>query len=453
MLKKTYLTGLAGAALGLLAGCGSTPLPPDTGCGVAGGVCRELSAPASRAPAVPEANPKAAPAPASEVITRPVELLPSADGSAPVPGALLARVALLLPLESTALAEPADALRAGFMAAASQDTAASEPQLAIDVVSTGDAPDAVLDAYRSAAERNDIIVGPLARSAVTALAASGAVSKPTIALSHPQSATPLPPNLLVIGILLEDDAHKVADWAASEHPGGRALILTGQAAWQQRLSGAFAARWSQLGRAHETVELPVADGYVDGNALAQLRSRLQADPPQLMFAALDAGQLSQVRMALGTSLPTYGTATVNPGSDPARVPAELGGVRLLDVPWTVQPSHAAVVQYPRFNHPSNALDLQRLYALGIDAYRITRELARDPRASFSFDGATGRLTIRMDGSSAPFTRIEAPVVVRHAVQRVAEPAPRADGSDEPAEPVPAVAEEAVFDPVITRPGF
>ena len=413
MLKKKNLPGLlAAAVLTLLAGCGSTPLPPDTGCGMPGGVCAPATPVTNVPPPAPAYTPP--PRPESGVQTNPVELPPSADGSpraaapssAPYSGPAV-RVALLLPLDSPALAQPAEAVRAGFMAAHEQQ----RDGVTVNLVPTGDSSQAALDAYRNAAEQNDIVVGPLARSAVAALATGGTVNKPTIALNHPQVNSPLPRQMLVIGLSLEDEARQVAEWAASEQPAGQALVLTGRAAWQQRLSGAFSQRWAELGRSQATVELPAEGGYVDGNALAELRARLSAEPPQLVYAALDANGLRQVRSALGTSLPTYGTASVNPGRDPASVPAELAGVRILDLPWTVQPDHPAVAGYPRWSSGSEALDLQRLYALGIDAFRIARELAQRPTGSFELDGATGRLSVNMGQGERAFRRVETGVVV------------------------------------------
>ena len=408
MLKKKNLKGLfAVAAVSLLAACGSTPLPPDTGCGVPGGLC----APTAPVTSAPPVEPSYTPPPPrdSGVRTSPVELPPRADGTsaAPLGAGPGARIALLLPLESQALAQPAEALRAGFMAAWERDRAG----VTVNVVPTGDSTQATLDAYARAAEQNDIVVGPLARSAVAALASSGSVRKPTIALNHPQTGGPLPRQMLVIGLSLEDEARQVADWAAAEQPGGRALIVTGPAAWQQRLSGAFAARWSQLGNTHALAELPIADGYVDGNALADLRARLQTDPPQLVYAALDAVQLRQVRSALGPSLPTSGTASVNPGRDPGVSAPELAGVRILDLPWAVQPDHPSVSVYPRWTG-NEGVDTQRLYALGIDAFRIARELALRPGSVFEVDGVTGRLKIDMGGSAPVFRRIESGVVYR-----------------------------------------
>ena len=413
MLKKKNIrplltTAISGLLAGLLSACESTPLPPDTGCGVPGGFCAPAAPIASPPPAEPGYT---APPPSAPVQTNPIELLPPTDGrplaseSAARPGT---RIALLLPLQSEALAQPAEAVRAGFLAGYERD----RNGVTVNVIPTGDSAQATLDAYARASEQNDIVVGPLARPAVAALAASGAVTKPTIALNHPQTAGPLPRRMLVVGLSLEDEARQVADWAAAEQPASRALVLTGKAAWQQRLSGAFTARWAQLGLNNFTVELPSSDGYVDPNALAELRARLQVDPPQLVFAALDAVQLRQVRSAIGTSLPTYGTASVNPGRDAATAGPELTGVRILDLPWTVQPEHPLVASYPRWNGATGGFDMQRLYALGIDAFRIARELALRPNGSFELDGVTGRLSIDMGSGAPAFRRVETGAVYR-----------------------------------------
>jgi hypothetical protein len=412
MLKKKNAKALlATAALTLLAACGSTPLPPDTGCGVPGGLC---------APAAPIASPPPddrgylPPPPAEPTRTNPVELPPPLEGRplASEVGGSGTRIALLLPLQSGALAQPAEAVRAGFMAGYERDRSG----VTVNVVPTGDSSEATLEAYTRAAQQHDIVVGPLARPAVAALATSGAVTRPTIALNHPQINGPLPRQMLVIGLSLEDEARQVADWAAAEQPGGRALVLSGKAAWQQRLTGAFTARWSQLGLNNSVVELPSSDGYVDGNALAELRARMQVDPPQLVFAALDAVELRQVRSAIGSAIPTYGTASVNPGRDTSAPAPELSGVRILDLPWTVQPDHPLVASYPRWGGPSEGFDMQRLYALGIDAFRIARELALRPNSAFQLDGVTGRLSVDMATGASSFRRVETGTVYRDGGQ-------------------------------------
>ena len=321
-----------------------------------------------------------------------------------------ARIALLLPLQSPGLGQAAEAVRAGFMAGQERDGAGVE----VNVIPSGESPESTLQAYARAAERNDIIVGPLARSSVAALVTGNAVSRPTIVLNHPQTDGPLPPQVMVLGLSLEEEARQVAEWAAREHPTGRALVLNSKVAWQQRAAGAFAARWTRLGHNNASVELPVNDGYVDANALSELRSRLAIDRPELVFAALDAGTLRQVRSSLGTSLPTYALSAANPGRSPGLSVPELDGVRLVDLPWTIQPDHPAVMMYPR-PVDSDSLDMQRLYALGIDAFQVARTLVQQPGSDFELDGVTGRLSVRRNNGAWSLRRDEATAVYRDGV--------------------------------------
>lgn len=383
------------ATLGLVAGC-STPMPPDLGCGVPGGLCAPLAPNTSVQPLAPPTVPNA---PRSETTTAPVELYPgSAAAPAAQAGPVTARIALLLPLQSASLGQAAAALRAGFMVSHERDGAG----LSIDLIDSGDTAASTLAAYARASAANDIVVGPLGRTSVGALIASAGatLSKPTLLLNQPHTEQALPAHALVIGLSLDDEARQVADWAAQEQPAGRALVLSGGAAWQQRAVGAFTARWAQRGLNQASVALPVHDGYIDANALSALRRRLEIDRPQLVFAALDAGQLRQVRSALGTTLPTYAVSAANPGRGVAVSVPELDGLRLLDLPWTLDPDNPQVMLYPR-PVDLDSLDMQRLYALGIDAFCIARELARQPGTDFELDGVTGHLAVH--ATTAPWS--------------------------------------------------
>ena len=85
--------------------------------------------------------------------------------------------------------------------------------------------------------------------------------------------------------------------------------------------------------------------------------------------------------------------SVNPRAE-AIVNVDLQGMRYPEMPWFVQPDHPAVMVYPA---PRNlSVEEERLYALGIDAYRIATQLLRGDKRT-PIDGVTGKLTLEANG--------------------------------------------------------
>ena len=332
--------------------------------------------------------------------------MPAATAPAPSDGKVH-HIGLLLPLRSASLGPAASLLRAGFMAAYERDRSGFE----VAVIDTGDGSDDVLNKFAQAQQEQDIVVGPLSRSAVTAVANSDLVKKPTIALNHPDNRgeARLPAKLLVMGLSIEAEARQVAAWAASEQPRANALILSANSASQRRTSTAFKQEWLRQGGSADQVDLTPTNGYLSDAELVQLRARLSTNPPALIFAALDADQARQLRVAIGPDLPLYGTSSLNPGLGRGASGPELDGARLLDLPWQVQRDHPQVMVYPQPPQPIDGrltADMERLYALGIDAFRVAREVALRPEAPFTLDGVTGRLAVRYDGGQTRFERTE-----------------------------------------------
>jgi outer membrane PBP1 activator LpoA protein len=329
------------------------------------------------------------------------------------------RMTLLLPLRSEALGLAAEVVRSGFMAAHERE---KDEKLTIAVLETGDAPQDILSGYTAALQNSDIIIGPLSRGGVAALAQSGAVSKPTIALtpaeSNGETETVLPQKMLMMGLSIEEQARQVADWARSETGPGRAFVLSTGIAWQQRAARAFGAQWKARGREFEVIELIGAGGFFDARGLSQLKKRIQAERPVMLFVALDAAQARQVREVVGNEAPIYGTAQLNPYAmrdwQTAERMTQMNGVRLIDMPWQLQPDHTAVMVYPRLVIPADqkrSPDLERLFALGIDAYRVAREIALG-RPAFELDGVTGRLKVGFGLGPSRFQRIEPTAVYK-----------------------------------------
>lgn len=428
----------------LSAGCASTPLPPD--CGAPGGLCASRPPNTSIAPAQPlPPPPPEPPAPPAETFAitlpgsteissppapaAPARETPTMEAPTLAPETDTMRIGLLLPLRSETLGQAAAAIRAGFLAAWERD----RDSIAVSVIETGDVPQDVLAAYAAAQEQQDLIVGPLARNAVGAVASSPLVRKPTIALNVPEGVAMLPPAMLAMGLSVEEEARQAAQWANAEHPHSRALILSTGTPWQRRIAAAFEAQWQRFGLPAQIIEFSTPNGTLSLQELSALRPRVQAEAPGVLLSALDTDQTRQLRAALldpylsgsemaagsagvlkTSELPLYGTSALNPGGSFGA--PELNGVRLLDLPWQLQADHPAVMSYPRPSaapeRKQGAADLERLYALGIDAYRVAREIARHPDSRFQLDGVTGRLDVSFGNGPASFERTEQPAIYR-----------------------------------------
>jgi outer membrane PBP1 activator LpoA protein len=111
---------------------------------------------------------------------------------------------------------------------------------------------------------------------------------------------------------------------------------------------------------------------------------------------------SLIRPRIPRGLPIFATSLVNVGAPSGSPTAsalayDLEGVRFVDMPWLLQPDHPAVMVYPP---PARrmTLDTARLYALGIDAFRLAQTWMKG-ELRFELDGVTGRL--RVDRAQGP----------------------------------------------------
>ncbi len=93
------------------------------------------------------------------------------------------------------------------------------------------------------------------------------------------------------------------------------------------------------------------------------------------------------------------------GNDGTLINFDLNDIRFVDMPWLLQADHPAVMTYPRANPPLT-IDNERLYALGVDAFRLTQLLLTDNVTNaLPLDGVSGQIQLR-----------------NHIFQRVATPA-------------------------------
>jgi len=309
------------------------------------------------------------------------------------------RVGLLLPRSAGPFARASTAVRAGIEAGYRRDGSG----LAVDIYEIDDTAAALAAAYRGMLELGTaLVLGPLTRDGATALLELGDVPITTVALNQAEGEAAVPWNVIVFTVGVESEAQMLASAAMADirgAVGGRppgAIIVTASSALGKRGAAAFMARWRSLGgEAQPPLEL-------EHSALYKFRSVVKQEKGDLYFLSMSPDLARPVRTIIGRSLPVYGTSLLSVGGieGTARAP-ELDGVRLLEMPCVIQPNHAASLGYPQAPMEFS-LEMQRLYALGIDAFRIARAMFSG-RPSFDIDGMTGRL--RYDGSQPAVERL------------------------------------------------
>lgn len=293
-------------------------------------------------------------------------------------------IALLLPLKSASFGAAAEAFRHGFATAAE-----FQPGLPVEIQATGDQSADILKAYRQSTQAGAaLIVGPLTRDAVTVLL-DESLTTPTLALNSPDIHGPLPANLYVFGLNVESEARQVARLAfARKHRS--AVTVTAQNALSKRVQAAFTDEWLKLGGVLVD-RLSFPPNQSNHSKLRAALARLDTD---MLFVAADAERARAVRPYLDASVPTYATSLVYGGRGNAGSNIDLNQMRFVEMPWFLQADHPAVLLYPRPTHPL-PVELERFYALGIDAWRVaTALLDRQILASSPvLDGVTGQIVL------------------------------------------------------------
>jgi len=304
---------------------------------------------------------------------------------------VLPSIVLLLPGQATPFARAAEAVRGGFFAA----HAAAGAPVAIESRESDETPVAVLAAIDAAAARGArLVVGPLSRDAVEALARGPGPRLPVLALNQPPGTAPMPAQMLAFGLRVEDEARAiVASLLRGPLPAGVTTerppfaVIVGKGPIERRAGAAFVAAAQEQGRRAEAFELSLRP-----ERLNDLAKRLAAHPWQAVLLALDAGEASAVRGWLPPDVPAVATSRVHLLEHSSLgLLRDLDGIAFVDMPWLLEPEHPAVTAYPRPATPFSA-ELERLYALGIDAFRVAVAWLGGAQR-LDLDGVTGRLRL------------------------------------------------------------
>lgn len=333
------------------------------------------------------------------------------------------QIALLLPFDSV-YADVARSIRDGFIASWYQDSA-ERPELRIYDTGTTD----IVNVYNQAvSDGAELVVGPLRKETLAALLEQGQISVPTLALNYYKGNPAVVqsinsdrlPSLYQFSLAPEDEARQVAERAWFDgHT--RALALTPANEWGDRIYQAFLYRFEELGG-----EVLKRVNYVPGehqqfaNAVETLlsvdksESRYREQRDQEHTAGLHQGadfimlagyppagrQVGpQLQFYYAGDMPVYSTSHIFDGVVDRYADADMNGFIFADMPWIIDPDrqHSTLYRTIERYWPDGMSSNPRLYAFGIDAYRLSSQLSRmaiDPR--LQIDGASGQLTIAGD---------------------------------------------------------
>ena len=316
------------------------------------------------------------------------------------------QIALLLPL-SGPLAIAGQTVRDGVMTAYFSNQNLDQ-KIPIRIYDTHD--HAIDKLYQQAVDHGaEVIIGPLDKQSVSQLTTIKPLPIPIVALNYSHPAD----NIYQFGISPEYESHLVANKGRQDgHQ--RAMIIYPEGAWSQHLSQQFAQAWQASGglivetfQYKNNQNLDQSIRQVLGVTASQHRartlrrelanSRIQSTPRRrqdidMIFLIANPAQGRQIMPLLkfhyAGDIPVYATSMIFAGHNNPQQDRDLNGIIFVDIPWI----------FDEQNITDSLIGQQqdkRLYALGLDAYQLARQVNHLNRYQYSgIPGQTGLLILQ-----------------------------------------------------------
>jgi uncharacterized protein len=297
------------------------------------------------------------------------------------------KIALILPFQAAAFYPAADAIERGFGAAQTLSGGKTE----IRIYATNGDKAAISGIYQKAiGEGARYVVGPLTRDEVTALGGTQ-LKVPTLALNQPESPS-TESNLYTLGLSLDAEAAQIAR-IARDYGMQTAMVVTTDNAISSRMAKAFSDAWiSEGGQIISHISINEKTSLTD--AKAQLSN---PSPTDMIMLAANVEEARALRPLLNIATPTFGFSHIYAGINHEPLDQALAAVRFIDLPWLLDnenplfsPYHAAAADLPQG-------EMQRWFAIGVDAYQVLQALSQQPRVPTVIHGLTGKITIDEKG--------------------------------------------------------
>ncbi len=338
------------------------------------------------------------------------------------------QVALLLPFTGK-YNDASIAIREGFMAAWYESR---DEKPSIRIYNTD--ADNVVERYQQAiVEGAEFIVGPLQKSAISNLIEHGDIKVTTLVLNQYDGKldpanninTSALPAIIQFGLSPEEEARQVAERAWFDGH-ARAISITTGDERGRRVNNAFVSHWRELGG---TILEYVSIGQDIKELANPVRSVLNIDQSEqrskdlrnklhrslktetrrrqdvdLIFMAVPpttARQLvPQLRYYGIEDIALYSISNIYTGNINTRADSDINDVLFIDMPWIIdlQNEYSPLNRMiERYRKPALSA-YKRLYAFGIDAYRLIPRIAElILQPSKQYEGKTGYLKLDEEG--------------------------------------------------------
>ena len=308
------------------------------------------------------------------------------------------RIALMLPF-SGRLENVADAILNGFLYAYYQDPG----QVAdLEVIDASDNPAEFNLQYEQAIQNGaDFVVGPIDKDLIDLLQQRRELEVPTLTLNYGNEDTESSNNLYQFGLRPEDEAEQIADYALAQDK-HHAAVLVPDTDWGYRLQYAFTRRFESLGgRVVGSTTYPAKNNDYSASIknllnlttsehrksiLQQvIQEQVQFDARRrqdvdMIFIAANSRQARLIKPQLkfyhAQDLPVYATSHISSSNSNPDGDRDLDEILFVDIPWMLHGDSNPDFRKVGLLWPDASQRFGRLFALGIDAYRMIPSLRR-----------------------------------------------------------------------------
>ena len=330
------------------------------------------------------------------------------------------RIALMLPF-SGRLEKVADAIQNGFLYAYYQDP---EQVADLEIINASTDPAEFNLQYEQAIQNGaDFVVGPISKDLIDNLQQREELQVPTLTLNYGNDEADAGHNLYQFGLRPEDEAEQIADYALAQNR-NHALVLVPDTDWGYRLQRAFSKRFESLGGqvVGSTVYPAKNNDYSAAiknllnlttsnhrkSILQQvIQEQVQFDARRrqdvdMIFIAANSRQARLIKPQLkfhhAQDLPVYATSHISSSTGSPDDDRDLNEILFVDIPWML--NNQSIPDYKQISQlwPDSSQRFSRLFAMGIDAYRMIPSLRRlmiNPEESLMHN--TGRLSVDKNG--------------------------------------------------------